>query len=472
VSEPLESSRGGNLVALGTIQAFRMVAALAVNVLVMRQLGVEGFGVYGYVTTLVGLASFGASMGMDRLLKREIARDERLAGHYVATGLAASLLLSCATGLGILAWAMLADGRAPVVRAAGLAAIALGLQSIALVPVSAFHALRRMGLGVRGNALGRVALVAGTALFLWLHFEALSVFCAQILDATITLGIVSLAYVRQLGTASLRTRWRDVRTLIRQSVPFGLNSLFVSVYLSADVILLAHVRGDAEVGVYRGAVLLLSLFPVVAETLTAGIYPRMSKHLGHPDRAGEELRFATRVLLAISVPAAVGGMLTAERLMVFIGGTDFSASALPFLVMAPLLPLRFLNSGYGMTLSALNHQEDRTAGAVLAAGLNLAANVYAIPAWGVMGAATTTLLTEVLLASFMRWRVGPLVSGLGLLGTLVRVGLPAAVMAAVLALLPHVHVLVAIGLGVGVYGAVGWFTGAWRPGDLRSLRSV
>jgi O-antigen/teichoic acid export membrane protein len=467
-----DSVRGGNLAALGTIQIFRMVAALAVNVMVMRRLGVEGFGLYASVTTLVGLASFGASMGMDRLLKREIARDEQLAGHYVATGLVASLVLSCTTGFGILAWATLVDGRDTVIAAAGLAAIALGLQSLALVPVSAFHAVRRMGLGVRGNALGRVALVLTTAGLLWMQLGVLSVFFAQIFDGAVTLSVVALAYVRQLGTASLRTRWRDVQALVRQSVPFGLNSLFVSVYLSADVLLLAHLRGDTEVGIYRGAVLLLSLFPVIAETLTAGIYPKMALHLGHPDQAGDELRFATRVLLAISVPAAVGGMLTAERLMVFIGGTEFAASALPFLVMAPLLPLRFLNSGYGMTLSALNRQGDRTTGAVLAAVLNLGANLYAIPAWGVMGAAGTTLLTEVFLAIFLRWRVGRWVSGLGLLGTLVRVGVPAAVMAAVLAMLPHMQVVLAIGLGVWVYGSIGWFTGAWRPGDMRSLRSV
>ncbi len=472
MSEPFEPARGGNLAALGTIQAFRMAAALAVNVMVMRCLGVDGFGLYASVTTLVGLASFGASMGMDRLLKREIARDEQLAGHYVATGLVASFLLSCTTGVGILAWATMVDGRTTVIAAAGLAAIALGLQSIASVPVSAFHAVRRMGLGVRGNALGRVALVLATAVLLWMKFGVLSVFCAQILDAAITLGIVLRAYVQQLGTASLRTRWRDVQALVRQSVPFGLNSLFVSVYLSADVLLLAHMRGDTEVGTYRGAVLLLSLFPVIAETLTTGIYPRMSRYLGQPDLAGDELRFATRVLLAISVPAAVGGMLTAERLMVFIGGTEFAASALPFLVMAPLLPLRFLNSGYGMTLSALNRQEDRTTGAVLAAVLNLSANLYAIPVWGVMGAAGTTLLTEVFLAIFLRWHVGPWVSGLGLLGALVRVGVPAAVMAVVLAILPDMQVVLAIGLGVWVYGSIGWFTGAWRPGDMRSLRSV
>lgn len=472
----MSNTEGGNLSSLGLIQVFRMASGLAVNVMVMRGLGVDGFGVYGYVTTLVGLAAFGSSMGMDRLLKREIARDERLAGHYVATGLAASALLSLTTGVGILAWAWLMDGRALVVLGAALAAIALGLQSLAAVPVSAFHAVRRMGLGVRGNQAGRVALVLATGAFLWLRFDVVAVFAAQILDAAVTLGIVWLVYTRALRTGPLTTTWADVRALIRASVPFGLGALFVSIYLSVDVLMLGRMRGDTEVGIYRGAVMLLSLFPIVAETLSTGIYPRMARHLGRADLAGEELRFATRILLAVSVPAAVGGMLTARPLMVFLGGPEFAASALPFIVMAPLLPLRFLNNGYGMTLSALNRQGDRTRGAIFAAVLNIGVNLWAIPRYGALGAAGTTLLTEVALAGWMRWRIVPLVSGLGLTETLLRVGIPAAVMAGVLAgvlaVVPEVHVVLTIALGVAVYAVCGRLTGALRPGDLQSLRRV
>ncbi len=469
---PSEGERGGNLAALGLIQVFRMVSGLAVNVMVMRGLGVERFGVYGYVMTLVGLASFGSSMGMDRLIKREMARDESRAGHYVATGLAASGLLSLTTGAAILAWAWLVDGRGIVVLASALAAVALGLQSLALVPVSAFHAIRRMGLGVRGNLFGRIVLVVATAVFLWQRFGVLAVFSAQILDAFITLAIVWFVYTRTIGTATLSTGTKDVRELIRTSLPFGMNALFVSIYLSVDVLLLGQVKGDKDVGVYRGAVMLLSLFPVVADTLSTGIYPRMARHLGRADLAGQELRFASRILLAVSVPAAVGGMLTAEPLMVFLGGAEFAASAMPFVVMAPLLPLRFLNNGYGMTLSALDRQQDRTNGAILAAVVNVGANLWAIPAYGVMGAAVTTLVTEVVLAIFMRWRIAPLVTGLGLVVTLVRVGIPAAVMAGMIVLLPPVHVVLTIAFGVAVYAVGGFVTGAWHPRDLHRLRSV
>lgn len=469
-AEPAEG--GGNLAALGLIQIFRMVSGLAVNVMVMRGLGVEGFGVYGYVMTLVGLASFGSSMGMDRLLKREMARDASLAGHYVATGLAASALLSLTTGTGILLWAGAVDGRLAVVIASALAAVALGLQSLALVPVSAFHAIRRMGLGVRGNLAGRVVLVVATAAFLWFRFGVLAVFSAQILDAFVTLAIVWFVYLRVVGSSTLATGWAEVRGLIRTSVPFGLNALFVSIYLSVDVLLLAHIKGDTEVGIYRGAVMLLSLFPVVADTLSTGIYPRMARHLGRAELAGQELRFATRILLAVSVPAAVGGMMTAGPLLTFLGGPAFEVSALPFVVMAPLLPLRFLNNGYGMTLSALDHQQDRTNGAILAAIVNIGTNLYAIPHYGALGAAGTTLLTEIVLAVFMRWRIAPLVSALGLVETLVRVGVPAGVMAGLLALFPTLHVVVLIVGGVFVYAGCGYLTGAWHPRDLARLRSV
>ena len=37
----------GNLIFLGIAQLFRLGSGLSINVLLMRMLGVEGFGVYG-----------------------------------------------------------------------------------------------------------------------------------------------------------------------------------------------------------------------------------------------------------------------------------------------------------------------------------------------------------------------------------------------------------------------------------------
>lgn len=464
--------RGGNLVALTLIQVFRLFSGFAVNVMVMRGLGVEGFGVYGYVLTLVGLLSFGSSMGMDRLIKREAARDESRLGHYVATGLAASALLSLFTGLAIVGWAAAVDGRAVVVIAAAVASLALALQTLAYVPVAAFHAVRRMGLGVGANAVGRVVLVGATALFLWGQLGVVAVFAAQVLDGLVSLVVAARVYRRELGLGGLATTWPEVREFVRECLPFGFNQLFVSVYLSVDVLLLGQFWDDAEVGRYRGAVMLLSLFPIVADTLSTGLYPRMAKHLGDREKAGQELRFAARVLLAVSVPAAVGGAMVADRLFVFLGGAEWAVSAPLFVLLVPLLPFRYLNNLFGMALSALDHQQARTNGAILAAVVNVGLNLATMPRYGALGASAVTFATELVLILFMWWRVRPLVSSLGLGGSLLKVAPAAVLMAGLVWLTRGQHVLVSVIVGALGYGAVALGTGALRRADLRELRRV
>jgi O-antigen/teichoic acid export membrane protein len=448
-----------------------MGSSIAVNLLVMRSLGVDGFGVYGYVTTLVTLVSFGSGMGMDRLVKREIARDETVAGRYVASALAASALLSAVTAAGLLAWVWLVDGRGIVLASAALGALAMGLQSLSCVPVAYFHGIRRMRLGVGSALAGKAALVGATALCAWLRAGVAGVFAAQVLDTGLTLVLVWQLF-RGMDTPPLVTAWREIRALIVDSVPFGLNTLFGNVYLGADVLLLARLRGDTEVGVYRAAVMLLTLFPLFAETFSTGIFPRMARHLGQADRAGAELRFTTRILLAMSVPVAIGGILTARPLLVLLGGPAFAPSAVPFVIMAPLLPLRFVNNGFGMTLSALDQQGSRTRGVFYAACLNIGANLLILPRWGANGAAFTTLVTELALSAWLAVRIRPLVTGLAMPDALVRVGLAGAGMAAGMLLLPPLPVLATIAIGAALYAACAIVSGALRPDDLHHLRSV
>ena len=462
----------GNLLFLGIAQLFRLGSGLAINVLLMRMLGVEGFGVYGYVMTLVGLASFGATLGMERLINRELSRAPERAGALISTGLTLTAGLSLLTGLVIVGAAAVLDGRAVVVAAAGLGAAALGLQSLASIPEAAIHASRRMKLSVRGHLAGRVALVTVTVALLLSGAGLVSVFVAQIVDGLLTLLIIATMFRRHLSGGWVPPTRAALSALVRQALPFGLNLLFGSIYLSVDVLILAWMHDDAEVGVYRGAVMLIALFPVIANTLTTGVFPRMSRHLNKPTAAGAELAFVSRVLLAVSLPAAVGGMMVAEPLMVFLGGAEFAVSAVPFVILAPLLPLRFLNNGFATTLSALNRQTDRTRGVMIAAVLNLGANLLVIPAHGAAGAAATTLGTEVVLMAWLSWRVRPMVTGLQLPSTILRVSVPAAVMAAALAVVPSVHVLLTVAMGVVVYGGTGLLTGAVRRDDLRQLRKV
>lgn len=465
-------ARGGNLIALALGQAFRLGSGLAINVLLMRMLGVDGFGVYGYVMTMVAVSAFAASMGMERLINRELSRAPEQRPALIGAGVAATTVLSLVTTVGVLLYALATDGRQEVVLGAGIATLASGVHALSLVLEAAFHAARDMRPSARAQMAGKVVLVVATLGGLLGGLGLISVFIAQLLDGLVALGWVGWAYHRRLGFTGHRTSFAAVRSLVRRAWPFGMSMLFASVYLSVDVLVLGLMRGDTEVGLYRGAFMLIVLFPVIANTLTTGYFPKLARTLGEPEKTTAELRFVARVLLAISVPAAVGGMVVAQPLMVFLGGEEYLRSALSFVILAPMLPLRYLNNAYATTLSTLNRQRDRTRGTMIAAGVNLGLNLLIIPRFGAEGAAATTLATEVVLHLWFRWRVGGLVTDLGLGRTLLQVGVPAAVMAAVLLPLDGVQVVLQILVGVAVYAGVGRVSGAWSPADLRRLRRV
>jgi len=263
-----------------------------------------------------------------------------------------------------------------------------------------------------------------------------------------------------------------MRELVGASVPFGLNLLFSNIYLQSDVLILQELRGDYELGLYQAAAVLILQLLILANVLNRGLFPKLTQNLGDRPAAAEELMFSSRVLLAVSVPIAVGGMMLAKPLIVFIMGSEYGPSAVALTIMLPLLPLRYLNNGFGMALSAMDRQPDRTRSVVYAALFNVAANLYAIPRWGAAGAATTTLLTEILLTAWLSVRLAPELDGFRLRGAVVRTLLPAAPMAAIVAATPSLHVLVRVGAGAVVYLVVGYGTGAWRTEDPGRLRSI
>ncbi len=158
--------------------------------------------------------------------------------------------------------------------------------------------------------------------------------------------------------------------------------------------------------------------------------------------------------------------------MVFLFGSPYLAAALPLAVMLPLLPLRFVNNGLGTALSALDRQNDRTRAVFFAALFNLWTNLYAIPRWGAVGAAATTLLTEVLLSVWLTVRLLPWVRGFRVGGPLLRTVAPAIPMAVLVLAVPGWHVLARVAFGAVVYVVGGRLTSAWRPDDLTRLRRI
>ncbi|MEQ8329173.1 MAG: oligosaccharide flippase family protein [Longimicrobiales bacterium] len=460
-----------NGVALLLAYVLPRVFTLGSVVLAARILGPEAFGVYGTAAAFAVVFSILATLGMQPLLVREIARAPERAGalvraaHVVKTG--TNLVMLAAVGL---AGPALLGTDGPARRAALVLAVGYALGAYAENLGAYYQAVERMGRWTQASAIfGLVSGGVGAALLL--ATGSVVMFCwgpaVGWAAALAWLRVRAPDGVGQPGSV----RGGDVRSLLRGLAPFAAAFIGITVYSKIDVLLLARVHGDAAVGVYAAAYKFVDLFQALVIVAAAAVYPRLSRTAvsGGPSAQWRGGR-STEVVLLAAVPAGIGLHLLAAPLTAVLFGAAYGASVPALRLLALLLPLLAVSIHGGYVLGAAGRM--RAVAALYGVGLvtNVALNLVAIPAFGPPGAAASRLASEtVLMVGFLAVLRG---AGAGARGRVLALAGAAAGLGMVVSLLPDPSG----GWLRASIAAVAWAVlyvraGAWTPGEAEAVRS-
>jgi O-antigen/teichoic acid export membrane protein len=175
--------------------------------------------------------------------------------------------------------------------------------------------------------------------------------------------------------------------------PLGLGVLVSALYFRIDVYFLERLHGIETVGSYNAAFRLVDavrLFPAAA---LAVAYPRLCAAT-----TLAPLGRLSTALAAGSLVAAVAVFLAATPLLVLLYGDAFAAAAPALRALAWSIPLFFVNYGLTHQMIAWRRQQTYLAIACAALAVNVAGNALLIPSLSMIGAAYSTLLTEVVVS--------------------------------------------------------------------------
>ena len=100
-------------------------------------------------------------------------------------------------------------------------------------------------------------------------------------------------------------------------------------------------------------------------------------------------------------------------LLAIVFGRPFVAAAPLLLLLAFVLPLDFLTSYLSNAYLAWSMERSVLVCAAVAAGCNLALNLYGIPRYGAMAAAVNTLIAYVVYLGMLAWSGRNLGAGYG-----------------------------------------------------------
>lgn len=455
-----------SIVALGTVQALRLTLGFLSAVIATRWLGPVGWGQLSLARSAAQTWWFLASLGAADLVTRAVSRDATAGLRILRTLRRALIPAGGAATLCITVTLVWIDGTPLVLALGAAAAIPLLFGAFHVLDDAALLGVRSAHESIRPMAISRAVHLAVLVASLAAGAGVWSVLVAASVSEGLLAAMLLRARVRRLGPWP-EGRAAPLRRVVRQASPYTVNLLFGTLYLTGDVLVLGAMRSHEEVGLYQGAALLALHLPIVAQVVSRGLLPRIATATVY--EATQMLRLACRVLWAISIPVAVGGILLANPLMETLLGAEWSGAAGPLVFLMATVPLWFIENNLAGVLTARGHQRARAQAVAGAALFNLSLNIAVIPTYGATGAAATMLVTEVGLYGVIWWHVRRLGIFAEIHAAVPRIALATLAMAMALSAVPDAHIGWQVALGAVSYGFAGLALGAFRLQDVPAL---
>jgi O-antigen/teichoic acid export membrane protein len=394
----------GNMAAKAFSVPFEKIFRFAMLAVAARALKEEAFGRFQFADTVAALLVLGTDLGLGIWTTRALARGEPgRAPAIVGTGL-------WVRGLAAVPYFALVGGVALAVGAGDTrgALLFLGVSALggALVEYcgSVFRGYERLRDEARLNVV-RAVLVALGGLSALAWRRSVGALAAGVMVGSVAAAGTGITMLRRryrlptpLGGAAFDARL--ARAAIREALPLWLATLMSLVYFKGDAVLLRLFAGDAAVGSYSAAYKIFEATMILPSIVLAASFPTLVR--AHDQDSSQRRRSEVGLGTALlGLGTLVGGVVfLASGLAIRLAFGPAFANAVPALrVLAFAVPLVFLNYGLTHFLIARRLERYNLAFTIVMVVLNLTANLMLIPRFAGLGAAWTTVGTEVALTA-------------------------------------------------------------------------
>ena len=363
-----------------------------------RNLSKEEFGIVSLAWALGWITSIATDFGLQIFLTRQISRCPSQAPIILKRLLRIRISLCGVLLLGGGAVMVFADWG----RFSGPFLLIVGAQIVASLIDFFSHFYRGLS---RAEIEASINLVyRGLTLTLVLLLSRalsplLAVSYAMIVGAATGLAITWFLAFRLSRRISVEaTDSRDGRLristadLFRTIAPIGAGILLSALYFRMDLFLIEYWKGSESVAVYNAVFRLIEALRLFPAAVLAVVFPYLCRSRNLRPLAATGMGLAVTGLLALAVGSWQGG----SWLGLFYG-ESYGQGLGAFRILLWAVPLLFLN--YALTHQLIGWERQRAYAWLCGGSLvtNLLLNWALIPSWGIVGAAWSTLGTELFL---------------------------------------------------------------------------
>ncbi len=398
-----ERSRAGRGAIL---QTGGRAVALSLNLItfavMLRELGVVGFGYVTIALAVVGIIGIVLVSGIDELLFRELSIDPSSAPLTEALTLRLGLTLAIVPAyvLAVLVIPISSDlrmallGGAAILAVSPIAALVPILRSqVILVPIAIMDVVSS------AFVLGAVLLLSVGGL------TPAGALIAMALGNVLQYGIVGYLGLRRIPIRRSSLRPGFVRRIASDAKYVLGGNLVVFGYFRVDVLILGAFATTAAVGGYGAAHRLVDVALYLPMIIVGAYFPGIARLWGRRTQLQGYLDWVSDRLILMAGVVAAGGILFGEAVLRALGGEQYGGLGVIVALLMTALAVMFINLLLLEILLAGRALRVRLLGYIAAMASTLFVGLPLIIAFGAEGAAVGKLVTEVVLVIVTAWAV-------------------------------------------------------------------
>ncbi len=446
---------------LGSVLSLALVFAIA------RYLGDVGLGKYSFALAFSSMFILFSDLGTNVLVIKDVSVDKSKAEKYARNMLTLKLLLGGLCFSASVVAIIFSGAPFETVSLVIIASIAMFFNYFCYLFRALFQAFEIFEFDAATKLFEKI-MTSGFGLFvLWLGFGVEAVLATQVVSFTLFFLVSFFLVNWKVVPLRFGFDWKFMVNILKLSLPFWLTTLFIYIYARIDIVMLSFITTDfAQVGWYSAAYKLIEALSFIQVGVISAVFPIFSQLYAAKKKEALKEFFskAFYYLFMIALPLTVGGIMLADRIILFVYGAGFSQAVLSLQILFIALFFIFMNFVMGYLLNASNRGYQFTAVVLFAAVLNILVNLVVLPRFGYIGASWTTVLSELVnfvLFVFLILRFGMVLP----IRLLLKPSLCAVIMAGFLVYFAWVPLLLLVPFAGAVYLALLFLLGSVRKDD-------
>lgn len=368
---------------------------------IQNRVGLEEYGIYAALFNFTFLLSIINDFGIQTFNNQHIAQKKERLITYFPNILILKILLGFTYVFFVLLAAFILGYAQSYAHLLAFLIINQILLSAILYFRSNISALGFYRIDSLMTVLERVLLISICAVLLWANpfmepFQIAWFIYAQTWSLAITAIVAFSLVYRQVPYFKFQLDCNILMGLLKKSAPFALVIFLMTVYTRIDFVMIERLLADGkkEAGIYAAAYRLLDAVNMVGLLFVGLLLPMFARLLKEKQPFAPLLQMSARIMFCGTISVAIAVCFFRVEIMdLLYEHTDiYAADVLGLLIFTFIL----VGGGYiyGTLLTANNSLKQLNYLFFVSVLLNIGLNFYCIPKWGALGAAGTTLITQ------------------------------------------------------------------------------